>query len=149
MACVLRHPSCSLLPLVAVCYYQGQGASDTFDPVVIASRLRTLGDLYNQDVEGPAREVIAKMASGKVTQSSDALLAGTSCLSWGLTLRLPHEDGSPTGRQWSWDTWPVLLAPSRSCGGQGQAAGTCSQRAAVQLREQSRCGWRRLTEAPG
>ncbi|XP_014461157.1 bcl-2-like protein 15 [Alligator mississippiensis] len=50
----------------AVCYYQGQGASDTFDPVVIASRLRTLGDLYNQDVEGPAREVIAKMASGKV-----------------------------------------------------------------------------------
>ncbi|XP_019369643.1 PREDICTED: bcl-2-like protein 15 [Gavialis gangeticus] len=38
----------------------------TFDPVVIASRLRMLGDMYNQDLEGPAQQVITGMTSGKV-----------------------------------------------------------------------------------
>uniref|UniRef100_A0A7M4F9Q3 BCL2 like 15 n=1 Tax=Crocodylus porosus TaxID=8502 RepID=A0A7M4F9Q3_CROPO len=37
-----------------------------FDAVVIASRLRMLGDMCNQDLEGPAQQVITDMTSGKV-----------------------------------------------------------------------------------
>uniref|UniRef100_A0A7M4FC08 BCL2 like 15 n=1 Tax=Crocodylus porosus TaxID=8502 RepID=A0A7M4FC08_CROPO len=36
-----------------------------FDAVVIASRLRMLGDMCNQDLEGPAQQVITDMTSGK------------------------------------------------------------------------------------
>uniref|UniRef100_A0A8D0GZZ7 BCL2 like 15 n=1 Tax=Sphenodon punctatus TaxID=8508 RepID=A0A8D0GZZ7_SPHPU len=45
-------------------------ASDasTFDPVVIASRLRVLGDLYNEDLEQPAQQLIAEVTKGKVEQ---------------------------------------------------------------------------------
>uniref|UniRef100_A0A8C3HPJ5 BCL2 like 15 n=1 Tax=Chrysemys picta bellii TaxID=8478 RepID=A0A8C3HPJ5_CHRPI len=39
--------------------------SSTFDSVIIASRLRRLGDQYNEDLEQPARRVIAEMAKGK------------------------------------------------------------------------------------
>ncbi|XP_019402349.1 PREDICTED: bcl-2-like protein 15 [Crocodylus porosus] len=42
------------------------GGSSEFDAVVIASRLRMLGDMCNQDLEGPAQQVITDMTSGKV-----------------------------------------------------------------------------------
>ncbi|XP_067414872.1 bcl-2-like protein 15 [Emydura macquarii macquarii] len=43
-------------------------ASSTFDPAIIASRLRRLGDLYNEDLEQPAQRVIAEVTKGKVEE---------------------------------------------------------------------------------
>uniref|UniRef100_A0A8C3RV79 BCL2 like 15 n=1 Tax=Chelydra serpentina TaxID=8475 RepID=A0A8C3RV79_CHESE len=43
-------------------------ASSTFDSVIIASRLRRLGDEYNEDLEQPAQRIIAELAKGKVEE---------------------------------------------------------------------------------
>ncbi|KAM9149102.1 bcl-2-like protein 15 [Pangshura tecta] len=44
------------------------GASSTFDSVIIASRLRRLGDQYNENLEQSAQRVIAEVAKGKVEE---------------------------------------------------------------------------------
>uniref|UniRef100_A0A8C8SH49 BCL2 like 15 n=1 Tax=Pelusios castaneus TaxID=367368 RepID=A0A8C8SH49_9SAUR len=44
------------------------GVSSTFDPAIIASRLRRLGDLYNEDLKEPAQRVVAEMVKGKVEE---------------------------------------------------------------------------------
>ncbi|XP_039391969.1 bcl-2-like protein 15 [Mauremys reevesii] len=46
----------------------GAEASSTFDSVIIASRLRRLGDQYNEDLEQPAQRIIAEVAKGKVEE---------------------------------------------------------------------------------
>nr|XP_025038264.1 bcl-2-like protein 15 isoform X2 [Pelodiscus sinensis] len=43
-------------------------ASSAFDPTIIASRLRNLGDQYNEDLEQPAQRVIAGVTKGKVEE---------------------------------------------------------------------------------
>lgn len=43
-----------------------QGARQSFDPVVIANYLRDLGDKYNEDLEEPARNIIAEAVNKKV-----------------------------------------------------------------------------------
>ncbi|XP_074833811.1 bcl-2-like protein 15 isoform X2 [Carettochelys insculpta] len=43
-------------------------ASSTFDPAIIASRLRRLGDQYNEDLEQPAQCTIVGVAKGKVEE---------------------------------------------------------------------------------
>nr|XP_005294966.1 bcl-2-like protein 15 isoform X2 [Chrysemys picta bellii] len=62
-------------------------SSSTFDSVIIASRLRRLGDQYNEDLEQPARRVIAEMAKGKVEEFGvmvDSLSKSWSSLNPGL-----------------------------------------------------------------
>ncbi|TFK04249.1 Zona pellucida sperm-binding protein 3 [Platysternon megacephalum] len=46
----------------------GAEASSTFDSVIIASRLRRLGDQYNEDLEQSAQRIIAEVAKGKVEE---------------------------------------------------------------------------------
>ncbi|XP_050810371.1 bcl-2-like protein 15 isoform X1 [Gopherus flavomarginatus] len=46
----------------------GAEASSSFDSVIIASRLRRLGDQYNEDLEQPAQRIIAEVAKGKVEE---------------------------------------------------------------------------------
>ncbi|XP_030417627.1 bcl-2-like protein 15 isoform X2 [Gopherus evgoodei] len=46
----------------------GAEASSSFDSVIIASRLRRLGDQYNEDLEHPAQRIIAEVAKGKVEE---------------------------------------------------------------------------------
>ncbi|XP_030417628.1 bcl-2-like protein 15 isoform X3 [Gopherus evgoodei] len=48
--------------------HAGAEASSSFDSVIIASRLRRLGDQYNEDLEHPAQRIIAEVAKGKVEE---------------------------------------------------------------------------------
>uniref|UniRef100_A0A674K5Z7 BCL2 like 15 n=1 Tax=Terrapene triunguis TaxID=2587831 RepID=A0A674K5Z7_9SAUR len=56
--------------------------ADTFDSVIIASRLRRLGDQYNEDLEQPAQRVIAEMAKGKVMQNHSLFMVDSLSKSW-------------------------------------------------------------------
>ncbi|XP_065259456.1 bcl-2-like protein 15 isoform X1 [Emys orbicularis] len=79
--------SCSLSAVLEGELSAGAEASSTFDSVIIASRLRRLGDQYNEDLEQPAQRVIAEMAKGKVEEFGvmvDSLSKSWSSLNPGL-----------------------------------------------------------------
>lgn len=50
-----------------------QGARQSFDPVVIANYLRDLGDKYNEDLEEPARNIIAEAVNKKVEKFGETV----------------------------------------------------------------------------
>uniref|UniRef100_A0A8B9D7Q6 BCL2 like 15 n=1 Tax=Anser cygnoides TaxID=8845 RepID=A0A8B9D7Q6_ANSCY len=73
---IIPYPTLSLLIVLGPVPFAGEPPSD-FDPVIIASRLRQIGDQCNMDFERVSSEVLAEVLTGKSgTGGGQILCAG-------------------------------------------------------------------------
>uniref|UniRef100_A0A8B9IDW4 BCL2 like 15 n=1 Tax=Anser cygnoides TaxID=8845 RepID=A0A8B9IDW4_ANSCY len=69
---IIPYPTLSLLIVLGPVPFAGEPPSD-FDPVIIASRLRQIGDQCNMDFERVSSEVLAEVLTGKFGAAVDSL----------------------------------------------------------------------------
>lgn len=72
---IILYPTLSLLIVLGPVPFAGELPSD-FDPVIIASRLRQIGDQCNMDFERVSSQALAEVLTGKVKDNLSCLALG-------------------------------------------------------------------------